>query len=224
MDLTPADIQSAISEIDFDESFYFELKDDRVAPKKIMEEISAFSNTFGGYIFLGVSNNKQIEGCVEWNEQRIHAAIHDSITPTPSFDVKKFTVDTNVVYVIKIDEGSEPPYITSSGKIYERLSSGSFAIKDSSKLSQIYNKREQLLAKMEKKVSIPPVYENSNNIYGYIDIGFSLVASNIQVAIDTLNSADLKSIAERLKKDMPSFNLSHVGNSIIYTQIGRAHV
>lgn len=220
MDLTPADIQSAISEIDFDESFYFELKDDRVAPKKIMEEISAFSNTFGGYIFLGVSNNKQIEGCVEWNEQRIHAAIHDSITPTPSFDVKKFTVDTNVVYVIKIDEGSEPPYITSSGKIYERLSSGSFAIKDSSKLSQIYNKREQLLAKMEKKVSIPPVYENSNNIYGYIDIGFSLVASNIQVAIDTLNSADLKSISERLKKDMPSFNLSHVGNSIIYTPGG----
>lgn len=220
MDLTPADIQSAISEIDFDESFYFELKDDRVAPKKIMEEISAFSNTFGGYIFLGVSNNKQIEGCVEWNEQRIHTAIHDSITPTPSFDVKKFTVDTNVVYVIKIDEGSEPPYITSSGKIYERLSSGSFAIKDSSKLSQIYNKREQLLAKMEKKVSIPPVYENSNNIYGYIDIGFCLVASDIQVAIDTFNSTDLKSIAERLKEDMPSFNLSHVGNSIIYTPGG----
>ena len=220
MDLTPADIQSAISEIDFDESFYFELKDDRVSPKKMMEEISAFSNTFGGYIFLGVSDNKQIEGCVEWNEQRIHTAIHDSITPTPSFDVKKFTFDTNVVYVIKIDEGSEPPYITSSGKIYERLSSGSFAITDSSKLSQIYNKREQLLAKMEKKVSIPPVYENSNNIYGYIDIGFSLVASDIQVAIDTFNSTDLKSIAERLKEDMPSFNLSHVGNSIVYTPGG----
>ena len=220
MNLTPADIESAISEIDFDESFYFELKDDRVSPKKMMEEVSAFSNTFGGYIFLGVSDDKQIEGCAEWNEQRIHTAIHDSITPTPSFDVKKFTFDTSVVYVIKIDEGSEPPYITSSGKIYERLSSGSFAIKDSSKLSQIYNKREQLLAKMEKKVSIPPVYENSNNIYGYIDIGFCLVASDIQVAIDTFNSTDLKSIAERLKEDMPSFNLSHVGNSIIYTPGG----
>lgn len=52
MNLTPADIQSAIAEIDFDESFYFELKDDRVSPKKMMEEVSAFSNTFGGYIFL----------------------------------------------------------------------------------------------------------------------------------------------------------------------------
>ena len=220
MNLTPADIQSAIAEIDFDESFYFELKDDRVSPKKMMEEVSAFSNTFGGYIFLGVSDDKQIEGCAEWNEQRIHTAIHDSITPTPSFDVKKFTFDTSVVYVIKIDEGSEPPYITSSGKIYERLSSGSFAIKDSSKLSQIYNKREQLLAKMEKKVSIPPVYENSNNIYGYVDIGFTLVASDIQVAIDTFNGVDLKAIAEGLATEMPSFNLSYVGNSIVYTPGG----
>lgn len=76
MDLTPADIQYAISEIDFDESFYFELKDDRVSPKKMMEEVSAFSNTFGGYIFLGISDDKQIEGCAEWNEQRIHTAIH----------------------------------------------------------------------------------------------------------------------------------------------------
>lgn len=218
--LTPADIQSVISETDFNESFYFELKDDRVSTKKMMEEISAFSNTFGGYIFLGVSDDKQIEGCVEWNEQRIHTTIHDSITPTPSFDVKKFTFDTNVVYVIKIDEGSEPPYITSSGKIYERLSSGSFAIKDSSKLSQIYNKREQLLDKMEKKVSIPPVHENSNNIYGYIDIGFSLVASDFQAAIDTFNGTNLKAIAERAKEDMPSFSLSYVGNSIIYTPGG----
>ena len=218
--LAPSDIQSAISEIDFDESFYFELKDDRVSPKKMMEEVSAFSNTFGGYIFLGVSDDKQIEGCTAWNEQRIHTTIHDSITPTPSFDVKKFTFNTNVVYVIKIDEGAEPPYITSTGKIYERLSSGSFAIKDSSKLSQIYNKREQLLAKMEKKVSIPPVHENSNNIYGYIDIGFTLVSSDIQAAVNTFNGADLKEIAERLVVDMPSFNLSYIGNSIVYTPGG----
>ena len=73
---------------------------------------------------------------------------------------------------------------------------------------------------MEKKVSIPPVYENSNNIYGYIDIGFTLVASDIQVAIDTFNGVDLKAIAERLATEMSSFNLSYVGNSIVYTPGG----
>lgn len=218
--LKPSDVQAVISEQDFDESFYFEFKDDRVLNKKLQEEVSAFANTFGGYIFLGVSDDKQIEGCTTWNEQRIHTTIHDSITPTPPFDVRKFTFDTRSVYVIKIDEGSEPPYITSSGKIYERLSSGSFAIKDSSKLSQIYNKREQLLTKMEKKTSIPPVCENSNNIYGYIDTGFSLVASDIQIALDTFNQADLKTIATEMADTLSSFSLYYVGNSIIFTPGG----
>ena len=218
--LASSDIQTIISGQDFDESFYFELKDDKVSNKKLMEEVSAFSNTFGGYIILGVTDQKQIEGCTAWNEQRIHTTIHDSITPTPSFDVKRFTIGTDIVYVIRIDEGSEPPYITSSGKIYERLSSGSFVIKDSSKLSQIYNKREQLLAKMEQKISIPPVYENTNNIYGYIDSGFCLVSSDVQVAIDIFNSANLEAIAKEKAKLSSSFSLSHIGNSIVFTPGG----
>lgn len=218
--LASSDIQSVISEQDFEESFYFEFKDDRVSNKKITEEVSAFANTFGGYIFLGVSDSKQIEGCSDWNEQRIHTTIHDSITPTPSFDVKKFTIGTNVIYVIRIEEGAEPPYITSSGKIYERLSSGSFTIKDSSKLSQIYSKREQLLAKMESKISIPPIHENTNNIYGYIDTGFCLVPSDAQAAVDTFNSADLKLIVQKMEGLTSSFSLSNIGNSIIYTPGG----
>lgn len=149
--LEPLDIETMISEQDFEESFYFEFKDDKTAPKKIMEEVSAFANTFGGYIFIGITDDKQIEGCTCWNEQRIHTSIHDSITPTPSFDVKKFSCNGGIVFVIKIEEGAEPPYITGNGKIYERLSSGSFTIKDSSKLSQIYSKREQQLLNMERK-------------------------------------------------------------------------
>ena len=168
--LEAVDIQSVLSDHDFDESFYFEFKDDRVANKKLAEEISAFANTFGGYIFIGISDNKKIEGCIEWTEQRIHTLIHDFITPTPPFDVKKFTFGTNVIFVIKIDEGAEPPYITSSGKIYERLSSGSFVIKDSIRLSQIYSKREQMLAKTETKISIPPIPENVNNILKTVSI------------------------------------------------------
>lgn len=218
--LEPSDIKSMLSEQDFEESFYFEFKNDDVSPKKAIEEVSAFANTFGGYIFLGVSDDKQIQGCVNWNEQRIHTTIHDSITPTPSFDVKKFTVDNNIIYVIKVDEGSEPPYITNSGKIFERLSSGSFTIKDSTKLSQIYNKREQLLSNMEKKISIPPVGEHTNNVYGYIDVGFSVVSSDIYTVLDIFNSADLKSIARIISEKIKSFNLSYIGNSIVYTHGG----
>lgn len=214
--LEPADIEAMLSEQDLDESFYFEFKDDKVDAKKVMEEVSAFANTFGGYIFLGVTNAKIIEGCSAWNEQRIHTAIHDSITPTPSFDVKKFTCTAGVVYVIRIDEGSEPPYITNKGKIYERLSSGSFPIKDSVRLSQIYNKREQLLSKMEQKISIPPVPENTGNVYGYIDMGFAVVLTDPNSAYDTFGNVDLKAIAHSMQDKLSGFNLSCVGNSIIY--------
>ena len=127
--LEATDIQETFSEHDFDESFYFEFKDDRVTTQKLIKEVSAFANTFGGYIFIGISDDKKIEGCTAWNEQRIHTTIHDSISPTPSFDVKKFTCNTKIVYIIKIDEGAEPPYVTNEGRIYERLSSGSLPIK-----------------------------------------------------------------------------------------------
>ncbi len=218
--LVADDIQTAIAEQDFEESFYFEFKDDRVTTKKLTEEVSAFANTFGGYIFIGVSDKKQIDGCTVWNEQRIHTTLHDSITPTPSFDIKKFICNAKTVYVIKIDEGAEPPYITSSGKIYERLSSGSFTIKDSIRLSQIYSKREQLLAKMEQKISIPPISEKVNNIYGYIDTGFALVLSDTQTAYNIFNEIDLKCIAKKMTAKSKHFNLAYVGNSIIFTPGG----
>ena len=215
--LEAADIVEALSEIDATESFYYEFKTDDVSNKKLIAEISAFTNTFGGYIFLGVSDDKQIKGCVQWNEQKIHTTIHDSITPTPSFDVKQFTFDDGVVYVIKIDEGAEPPYITNLGKIYERLSSGSFVINDSAKLSQIYNKREQQLAKMEKKISIPPLPERVNNIYGYIDIGFSLVTSDIQIVLDVFNGIDFVKIGQDISKKMKDYSISRIGESIVFS-------
>ena len=57
-------------ESDVDESFFFEFKSDQTNNAKIVKEVSAFANTFGGYIFIGVSDDKKIEGCIQWNEQR----------------------------------------------------------------------------------------------------------------------------------------------------------
>jgi len=73
---------------------------------------------------------------------------------------------------------------------------------------------------MESKISISPVCENVYNIYGYIDTGFCLVPSDVQVALDTFNRADLKSIAQGMADSTPSFSLSNIGNSIVYTPGG----
>ena len=81
-----SDIQKHLSEDD-DENFFFEYKNDEVKSKHLINEISAFANTYGGYIFLGIDDDKNISGCSTWNEQKINSTIHDSITPVHLFCV-----------------------------------------------------------------------------------------------------------------------------------------
>lgn len=216
-DLTIEDVEKTIS--DQEESFFFEFKEDGVETKKLSEEISAFANTYGGYIFMGVSDEKVITGCKKWNEQKIHTMIHDSLSPIPNFDVKKFmTKDLKDIFVIKIEQGTTPPYITSKGKIYERLSSGSFVINDSAKLTQMYYKRENELKKIEKKITIDEIKDPMiiNNFFGYLDIGFSLEVTDLNKIWTIYNEADLKKIASDLKEQVKNiFSISKVGYSIV---------
>ena len=116
--ITARDIQKVLSGTD-DESFFFEFKSDDEEPNKLVKEISALANTYGGYIFLGVNNDKSIGGCEKWTEQRIHTTIHDSLTPTPNFDVRRFKIEGKTVFVIKVEEGTLPPYSPKYCKINE---------------------------------------------------------------------------------------------------------
>ena len=220
-ELTGTDVEDFLSSPETEESFFFEFKDDRVSPEKLINEISAFSNTYGGYIFLGISDNKDIEGCTAWTEQRIQSTIHDSITPTPSFDIKKLICQNKTVYLVKINEGAEPPYITNKGKIYERLSSSSCVVNDSSRLTQMYHKHEQQLARMERIVSIPPISADLvNNIYGYIDLGFIVTFTDTTAPIRIFEQVDLKEVAQDEIKRSPSMSLFRIGNSIIFSPGG----
>ena len=129
-----SDIKSILERISgedsiFDESIFFEWKADKESSSKLAKEICAFSNTFGGYVFLGINDDRTIGGCEQWTEQRIHTTVFDSITPTPQIDVKRFVVENKTILVIRVEEGSVPPYITNEGRIYSRLSSGSFPTK-----------------------------------------------------------------------------------------------
>lgn len=214
--LSNEDVLNAINEIE--ESFFFEFKEDGVKPSKLIEEISAFANTYGGYIFLGVADDKTIVGCKEWNEQRIFSVIHDSISPTPSFDVKKIQFDEDkVIYILRIDEGAEPPYITNKGMIYERISSSSCVVKDSNKLSQMFLKRKEEEKAIEKKITITDVNEKVNNIWGYIDIGFALTARNRNMFIEKFYEANLKELLSGIFEEDYMANVVRVGNSIIFS-------
>lgn len=212
------DVQDYLSDPDSNENCFFEYKIDRVEPAKLVKEISAFANTYGGYIFLGVDDNKNIVGCTAWNEQRIHITIHNGITPTPQFDVKCFSADGKIIYVIKIEEGAMPPYITNKGDICERVSSGSCVITESGKLNQMYHKRAGQLVHIKSQIELPEVEAAKlpDNVFGYWDFGFSVVTSeqtNLQKKFYTI---DLEPIAKYLREINPEFSITRVGYSYVF--------
>lgn len=219
MNIQCLDVQAFLLSDETNESFFFEFKDDSVKNSQIAKEISAMSNTYGGYIFLGISDEKRVLGCTEWNEERITSVVHDSITPIPIFDVKTFYIDGSRIIVIKIEEGGEPPYITSQGEICERVSSASCKITDSNKLGQLFYKNEKNAKIIQEKLTIPPLDTCVDNVYGYIDIGFQLVLSK---GIDT--SFLLEERLMKLAKEYSAFkngaNLLCFGESIVITPGG----
>lgn len=216
--ITKEDIEILL-EGDNDENFFFEYKNDDVDNKKLIKEISAFSNTYGGYIIIGVDDDKKILGCSKWNEQKIHTTIHDSITPIPNFDVKKVSIDEEKnIYIIKIEEGSHPPYITNTGKIYERVSSGSFPINESSKLIQLYYKREDQNKKIKNKIEIEDINNVNNlpnNLCGYVDVGFSITVNDSKKLQKKIFNIDLEELSKEIKKDNKYYNVTRVGYSIV---------
>lgn len=218
-----SDIQKILSGTD-DESFFFEFKADDVTPKKLIKEISAFANTYGGYIILGIKDDKSIGGCKQWTEQRIHTTIHDSITPTPIFDVKRFRPNGENVFVIRIEEGNMPPYVTGDGHIYERVSSGSFPIKDSAKLSQLYYKREDQLRRIKNKIELEEINTSDRffhtNICGYLDLGFSLNLSEATRLDTEFTTFDFGPVADCIRKFNPYFSISRLGGHSYIFSIG----
>lgn len=212
------DVQDYLSDPDSNENCFFEYKIDKVEPAKLVKEISAFANTYGGYIFLGVDDNKNIIGCTAWDEQRIHITIHNGITPTPQFDVKCFSADDKIIYVIKIEEGAMPPYITNKGDICERVSSGSCVVTESGKLNQMYHKRADQLLYIKSQIELPEVEAAKlpNNVFGYWDFGFSVVTSEQTNLQKNFYRIDLEPIAKYLREINPEFSITRVGYSYVF--------
>lgn len=212
------DVQDYLSDPDSNENCFFEYKIDKVEPAKLVKEISAFANTYGGYIFLGVDDNKNIIGCTAWDEQRIHITIHNGITPTPQFDVKCFSADDKIIYVIKIEEGAMPPYITNKGDICERVSSGSCVVTESGKLNQMYHKRADQLLHIKSQIELPEVEAAKlpNNVFGYWDFGFSVVTSEQTNLQKNFYTIDLEPIAKYLREINPEFSITRVGYSYVF--------
>ena len=83
-------------------------------PESISKDITAFLNTRGGTIYVGVNENETIEGLADADKviEEIRSLIQKKITPDAltHIAIEKNTFEGKDIAVIKVSKGTEAPY------------------------------------------------------------------------------------------------------------------
>lgn len=100
-------IHSLIAEGEhWQQDFKFEISDAR----KIAKTLSAFANTQGGRLLIGVKDNGKIAGVQSAEEQyMIDAAADLYCKPKVEYNMQNFLVENKTVLVVQVEESQEKP-------------------------------------------------------------------------------------------------------------------
>lgn len=147
------------------ESWYIEYKDALINDsKKLAKSISAFANAEGGWYFMGVKSDQKTNEAIEISgvdtseerdlADRISKMIIGNISPKPDFEIKIIELNSGKsVIIIKVEEGIEPPYITSSGTILQREHNANNPVRDRYLIEKMYEKAKVNQERLERFTS-----------------------------------------------------------------------
>ena len=155
------------------EDSFTEFKEEMSHQDDLAAEIVAFANTEGGNLIIGVSDEGEITGVTNLDEemQRIDNICVNNCEPTIDSTSEKIIVDDKKVLVVRIPKGPQRPYRTNKGVYYIRTSSG-----------RRQPSREQLMR----------LFEASKTIY----------YDELPVPNTSINDIDIEYVEESLKKSL----------------------
>ena len=126
------------------EGWYVEYKREAVNSKSLAKSVSAFANTYGGWLFLGVQEIQSAEKVVDTfpgvpqkdvdkTLQRLRSAVSSLLSPSPRYRTKVLNgpckeiglAQDVAVIVIEVPQSLNTPHIHVDGRIYRRVADSS---------------------------------------------------------------------------------------------------
>lgn len=90
--------------------------------QSLAEEIIAFSNTLGGMLIIGVSDDQVVLGLTKEDIQRINLMISDvssqHIKPAINPNVENIKISDKLIMIVTVPEGISKPYMDKNGSIF----------------------------------------------------------------------------------------------------------
>lgn len=140
------------------EGWFVEYKRERISASNIAKAISSFANSHGGIFFLGIEENKDTNCAKDFpgikeDPDIVRDALVGNLSHVPEFTPYSIKLKNGKrVLMISVPEGTNPPYIHSSGKIYRRHGAGSDPVPETNKfiIDGLYNKSKNHQKELEQ--------------------------------------------------------------------------
>lgn len=126
------------------EGWYIEYKREAPKPASIAKSIAAFANTYGGFLFYGITEKSKDEPVagefpgIDVNEldavqNKVRQSISSHLSPTPHFETKVVRgpcaeiglVEGRAIICIEVPWSPQAPHVHKSGLIYRRVGDSS---------------------------------------------------------------------------------------------------
>ena len=120
-------ISDISNKISAGEDSFTQFKEQLIKAKELAKEFVAFSNSGGGVIIFGVSDQGEIKGLTSKNVEELGQLIgnvaNENIKPPIYPITQNMSIDDKRIVVASIVTGDNKPYSTSSGEYYTKSSS-----------------------------------------------------------------------------------------------------
>lgn len=104
------------------ENFYIEFKEENIKAKDLGEEIVAFSNSEGGTILIGISDDGEIRGITNTKlEETIMNVYRNNVVPYIIHNFELMEINNRTIVIVEIPKGLSKPYSTVDNKYYIRV-------------------------------------------------------------------------------------------------------
>jgi Putative DNA-binding domain len=121
--------------VDHGEDLLVERKQDLPAPPRFGAAAASFANTLGGWILLGVGDDKKLHGYQKPPNLDLQSYLADVLRkecdPLPPFVADIRELDRTPIAVLRVFESTDPPHIVrGTGAVYVRTSNGKEPVDD----------------------------------------------------------------------------------------------
>jgi len=198
------------------EGWYVEYKREAPDASSIAKSISAFANTYGGWLFYGISEESKENSVasdfpgipratVDQVLQRIRHAVAEQVNPNPYYEPRVFwgpcaeigLREDFAIICVRTPWSAMAPHIHKKGLIYRRVADGSEPRPETDRffLDQLWHRADDVRQKYKKWHDADPEFSDSEKKIPYVRI---LLVSDLWGERDAWLDVDESEIREML--------------------------